>query len=222
VVLVDEHFGHLYGLAICITPKRVRDLKLYKSTEKDIKIFLSPDFMGQTQKHYPLRPGIFPIIFFLILAGCIPVDRPEIVSPNKNTSTRARISIERLMNENLCGGLHLSKPVFNVTGHVTAPVTQNSSIFLFLSRDMTSESVEYAVHNCRPIVKQKITDAGRFQFGPLPAGKYVIMVHNNSFKEDCGLPLLHEFNKSNHMLDINFYMGDTNHSLVSFSIRPLP
>jgi len=66
-----------------------------------------------------------------------------------------------------------------------------------------------------------MTDQVNFRFVALPPGDYLAMVPRNSFPETFqGFPIAHKFNRSNYSLKVNFYGGNEEYSLLSFSIKP--
>ena len=127
------------------------------------------------------------------------------------------------MEKNPCGILHIQKPLFNVTGYLTAEVRPNSSISLFVVPDTSLRSALDVVKNCHFLFRKTIVLGNHFQFDYLPASDYVAMVPRSaSWGKVQGFPIVREFNRSNYSLRFNFYGGDGKYSVVSFSIHPVP
>jgi len=120
-----------------------------------------------------------------------------------------------------CGIFHIQKPLFNVTGFLTAAARPNSSIHLFVVPDTTFGSALYVVQHCPSLFKEPIYSEKYFRFDYLPAGNYVAMVPRSLFYASQGFPIINEFNRSNYSARVNFHGGDYRYSLGSFSIFPL-
>jgi len=125
------------------------------------------------------------------------------------------------LEKNPCGILHIQQPLFNVTGFLTADVKPNSSIALFVVPNSSFRSALYVVKYCAWLLKKTIDPGNQFHFDHLPASDYVAMVPRSVFwGKTQGFPIVRGFNHSNYSLRFNFYGGDRDYSLVSFSIHP--
>ena len=159
----------------------------------------------------------FPV--FCLLSGCVSSGP---ISKRSENSPLGTFNLSDLEN-NPCGTLHVRKPLFNVTGSLTADVRPNSSISLFVAPDTSLGSALYVVRNCAFILRKTIGPGKQFQFNYLPAADYVAMVPRSAFGGKIqGFPTVWEFNLSNYSMKFNFCGGDGKYSLVSFSIRPAP
>jgi hypothetical protein len=117
-----------------------------------------------------------------------------------------------------CGVLHVKRPVFNITGFLTANARPNSTIRLFISPNTSFDSALYVVQHCRFLLEVSIDSGKYFRFDYLPAGNYVAMVPRSAFYRFQGFPIINEFNRSNYSARVNFHGGDYRYSLGSFSI----
>jgi hypothetical protein len=154
---------------------------------------------------------------FCLLSGCASHGPHSKISKSLPSGTFNLSDMEK----NPCGILHLQKPLFNVTGSLTADVRLNSSISLFVVPDTSLGAALYVVKNCPFLLRKTIGPANRFQFDYLPVSDYVAMVPRSAFGGKVqGFPIVREFNRSNYSLRFNFYGGDRKYSVVSFSIRP--
>ena len=162
--------------------------------------------------------GIFIIATLLIITGCTNLVAKNDLQQPKDPPAEFRHSIERLISLSPCGALQVKRPGFNITGHIRSAVRPNTSVYLFVTPNISVESSVYVVRNCRPIVKEEISLDGHFRFGPLPLGNYVVMAPGTAFVKSQGFPIVNEFNYSDFTLEIGFHGGNNEHSLVSFSI----
>jgi hypothetical protein len=117
-----------------------------------------------------------------------------------------------------CGVLHVKRPVFNITGFLTANARPNSTIRLFISPNTSFDSALYVVQHCRFLLEVSIDSGKYFRFDYLPAGNYVAMVPRSAFYRFQGFPIINEFNRSIYSARVNFHGGDYRYSLGSFSI----
>jgi hypothetical protein len=129
--------------------------------------------------------------------------------------------LDNLSGLGRCGVLHVKRPLFNITGFLTAAARPNSSIHLFVVPDTTFGSALYVVQHCPSLFKEPIYSEKYFRFDYLPAGNYVAMVPRSAFYQFQGFPIINEFNLSNHSARVNFHGGDYRYSLGSFSIFPV-
>lgn len=166
--------------------------------------------------------GIILVIFLFsvfCLPGCVS-DKTKLVkfeAPPPQT-------IEFLDNLSVlgrCGVLHVKRPLFNITGFLTAATRPNSTIRLFIVPDRYLNSALYVVQHCRFLLEELINSEKYFRFDYLPVGNYVAMVPHSAFYQFQGFPIINEFNRSNYSVKVNFHGGDNRYSLGSFSIFPI-
>ena len=163
------------------------------------------------------------ICFFAIavtmLFGCMSrIPGSDLSEPR---ALRNRTSLEN--GNSSCGLLYFKAPLFNVTGFLTAGVDTNSFISLFGTPETSFDICLHVVRSCPFLLEEPILDRRYFRFQGLPPGNYVAMVPRSAFPGNYqGLPLVHEFNRSNYSVKVNFYGGESEYSLFSFSSYPNP
>jgi len=126
--------------------------------------------------------------------------------------------LDNLSGLGRCGVLHVKRPLFNITGFLTAATRPNSTIRLFIVPDTSLNSALYVVQHCRYLLEEPIHSEKYFRFDYLPAGNYVAMVPRSAFYQFQGFPIINDFNRSNYSARVNFHGGDYRYSLGSFSI----
>jgi len=151
----------------------------------------------------------------LMLAGCTERD----LGKQKHPLLLAE-NLSAWIEANPCGVLRVRSPLFNVSGRFTGDVKPNTSIRLFVSRDVTFDSSLYVVEHCRPIGRMQLQDARRFRLGLLPQGNYVVMVDGRSFEQGQGFPVPDPINDPNYTLTLALYGGTSRYSMAAFSIEP--
>ena len=160
-----------------------------------------------------LKAPSISIIGVLLMYGCL--------SSTSSHLEHEKPSVDNRTTDPFCGTLPNVSSRFNVTGVLTSPVNPNSSIFLFVAQDTSFETSLDVVANCSPIIVRPIIEKINFAFDDLPPGDYVAMVPSAVFFANIqGFPIVEEFNRSNYSVKVNFYGGDIEYSLVSFSIFP--
>ena len=152
----------------------------------------------------------------VLLPGCMP-KTGEIVHANPSVSNVTEAA-DKQSDTNPCGTLRVQYPVFNVTGFLTARVKPNSSIYLFVSTDTSSNTAMYVVTHCPFLIEEPIYDQKRFKFYNLPPGDYVALVPSEAFYEAQGFPTTDGYDLPNSSVRLNICGGDVNHSFVSFSV----
>jgi len=151
----------------------------------------------------------------LMLAGCTEKDFGEQKHPLLLAG-----NLSAWIEANPCGVLHVRPPLFNISGRFTGNVKPNTSIRLFVSRNVTFDSSIYVIEHCRPIGRMQLHDPRRFRLGLLPQGNYVVMVDGRSFEQGQGFPVPDPINDPNYALTLAFHGGTSRYSMATFSIEP--
>lgn len=158
----------------------------------------------------------------LALVACVQMKEENTVQAASKISLAERYAaIHEWMDNNPCGVLRMRQPVFNVNGVVTADVKPGSHVYLNTAHNTTYTGAIYAVDHCRAITRLPIAEDNSFTITSLPAGTYVLSVPIDSFGPAQGFPVVEEFNRSGHTLDVAFHGGDYRHSLGAFTIKPI-
>jgi len=160
------------------------------------------------------------VFILLLLGGCAENKQHIRVDPMKDKLENIMKFCDQIANESLCGVVHVRKPYFFIEGKVTGKLRRNASIYLLATPRTDLESALNTTRQCLPIMTEQLDDMSRFNFGPIPAGSYLLHVPAYQFKEMQGFPAVDEFNRSNHTLKMVFQGGDYQHSLAAFSITP--
>jgi hypothetical protein len=156
----------------------------------------------------------------VLLSGCMR-KTGEIVHTNASISN-ATEAADKQSDTNPCGTLRVQYPVFNVTGYLTARVKPNSSIYLFVSTDTSSDTAMYVIMHCPFLIEEPIYNQKYFKFYHLPPGDYVALVPREAFYETQGFPTTDGYDLPNSSIRLNICGGDVNHSFVSFSVLQEP
>ncbi|MFC1734748.1 hypothetical protein ACFL1X_01430 [Candidatus Hydrogenedentota bacterium] len=163
--------------------------------------------------------GFFIVVVIAIL-GCRQTSLPDnIVSPNIPSIDDIHAETQQWMVTNPCGSLRVKRPLFNITGDLTAQVKPNSTIYFFIAPNTTLVAALRIVGDCSPIAAVQVSDVGRFRLFFLPASDYIGMIPETSFISSQGFPVIEEFNHSNHSVRMVWYGGNQQFSLAAFSIR---
>ena len=117
-----------------------------------------------------------------------------------------------------CGVLYVRRPLFNVTGWLTAAVRSNTSVSVLIAPSTSLESVLWTVQNCPPLGKVPVVN-GRFSVPYLPVGKYLVALPMGSFGDVQGFPIVDEFNTSSHSVRVLWHGGDPRHSICAFAVE---
>jgi len=189
--------------------RRPRNARFIRS-----RYFLYPS-MPQINTVWMMYRMIGVAVVALMLAGCTERDFGEQKHPLLLAG-----NLSEWIDKNPCGVLHVRPPLFNVSGRFTGDVKPNTSIRLFVSRDVTFDSSIYVVEHCRPIARMELKDRRRFRLGPLPQGNYVVMVDGRSFEQGQGFPVLDPINDPTYALTLAFHGGTSRYSMAAFSIQP--
>ena len=121
-----------------------------------------------------------------------------------------------------CGSIKIYPGVkfYNLTGKMTAPITEGAILYMTSIRDLTFNNSLYAAENCAPVWRVRINEGQYFMIPDVPPGRYVAWVPSEKYEFYQGFPILDEFKDENHVLDISFYGGDSKYSMILFEIRP--
>ncbi len=119
---------------------------------------------------------------------------------------------------NPCGWLAVRRPLFNVTGRLTASARPGSVVSLFVAPNGSFESVMWALENCPPIGKVAVVD-GRFSVPYLPVGKYFVALPRSFLGDVQGFPIVEEFNTSSYSVRVLWHGGDPRHSICAFVVE---
>ena len=175
-----------------------------------------------------MRPKIKLIFIFiisisamLILGGCDEIEHENNIQQGNSTTESIMKACEAIANENICGVIYVKEPYFYIEGIVTGKLRKSSLIYLLVAPRTDLESAFNITEYCIPIYEERLDSMGRFSFGPIPAGSYLLHVPAYQFKETQGFPIVNEFNQSNHTLKMIFHGGNSIHSLGAFSITPM-
>ena len=167
-------------------------------------------------------PAACGSVFCLLMASCSHThEEAKIQTISHEAVEKCLATLDQWINNNPCGALKMKYPVFNVSGFVTAEVKPGSYVYLHTAHNTTLEGAIYAANHCHAITRAAINKNKTFSINSLPAGTYVLSVPIDSFGSSQGFPLLAEFNRSGHSLEIAFQGRDYRHSLGAFTIRPI-
>ena len=152
------------------------------------------------------------LIVLFLATGCTSgLERDLAAKPDESLGGRWWFS-------NPCGWLAVRRPLFNVTGRLTASARPGSAVSLFVAPNGSFESVMWALENCPPIGKVAVVD-GRFSVAYLPVGKYFVALPRGFLGDVQGFPIVEEFNTSSYSVRVLWHGGDPRHSLCAFAVE---
>jgi len=155
----------------------------------------------------------------LLLSACGHTDTHAAQEPDSGVAIQERLeALDQWMQSNPCGVLRMRQPFFNVSGEVTAKVELGSHVYLYTAHNTYLAGAIYVTEHCRAITRMPINEDNYFSINSLPLGTYVLSVPIDSFGPAQGFPVVREFNRSGHSLQVAFHGGDNRHSLCAFTI----
>lgn len=174
-----------------------------------------------------LTAGLMALVCFMLI-GCHehppePVISKQASDPLAEQLKTRQQAIREMIARSPCGTLRYSPPLINITGRVSSSPTNGSKVFLYTAHNTTFQGALYVVDHCLPMGEAALDENHEFRFESLPAGKYVVSISPNSFPQGChGFPVVIRINQSNLTVNVSFHGGDMRHSLVAFTIQPMP
>ena len=172
-----------------------------------------------------LRPRLlaYIIVCCLLLALSSCKVENHVSTPAKWTipTMPDREAWEEWVRNNPCGSLTITRPPFNVTGHIPAGGPVGSSVFLFIAPNVSRGGAFFAVDNCAPLMAVPIREEGQFYLGPLPEGDYVVVAPKYTVRGEATPPVIEEYVLSDYAVTAAMDGRDEQHALTVFSVRPI-
>jgi hypothetical protein len=157
------------------------------------------------------------IILSLFLFGCHNIPSDKVMANIGHERNLNSTKIIDKLTQTPCGSIEIYPGVtfYNITGKMTARTKEGAILYMTSVKDMTFNNSIYAAKNCFPVWRVRMNDSFKFMIPDVPPGRYVFWLSSSQFADSQGFPMLDEKNE----LDIAFYGGDSQYSLIVFEIH---
>ncbi|MCX7013701.1 MAG: hypothetical protein NTW86_14300 [Candidatus Sumerlaeota bacterium] len=126
------------------------------------------------------------------------------------------------LRANPCGFLRVETPLIETVGVLTAPADPDAWLSLYVTPDLSLNASLFVLDHCAPVFRKKVGRSPLFILGPLPQGKYVVMLPSAAFGRSLqGFPVIAPASTPNLTVEMAFYGGNSQYSLAAFSVRPV-
>jgi len=145
-----------------------------------------PTRMNQEQSLWVPWP-IVAVPMTAMVVGCEPLPlapsqfHPSQSLPDSTLDTARWSNLDDSLRSSPSGVLRVRPPLVNVSVGLTAKADHDATAYLFVVPNTSLEASLFVAVHCGPILSGWLDGSSRFNLGPLPMGRCVVMLRRGSF-----------------------------------------
>ena len=160
------------------------------------------------------------LLAILMITGCMPTNVRECQHACDLIKNASRLyeDYKKTIEQNPCGILYVRRPLINVTGHLAGSPPDNTTIHLYILPNLSISATQYVLGHCPPIGRREL-NASQFSLGPLPVGRYLLVIVPGASSAESVIPMIAGTHNSG-LLVQSIYAGRIGkYPIALFSVR---